>query len=268
MHLNPFCSFLLLSTTASLALAAPATGVEGPSKTLERRQQSQCGQYSSISSGGFTLAANQWGANTAGTTGSQCSYITGVANGNSLQWYTTWTWANNPNQVKSYTNVVKPSVPLKAINSYRSIPTSIQWSYTGTNLRCNVAYDTFLGASVGGAQQFEVMLWLGVYGGVSPLSANGYPFTPIATPTISGIQWELAYGRNEAGVKVYSFVARSRAATSFTGDLLLFYNYLAANYASNGFNKNLVVQTIQSGTEVFTGSNAKLTVTGYTLSST
>jgi len=46
-----------------------------------------------------------------------------------------------------------------------------------------VAYDTFVGTSAGGANTFEVMVWLGLYGGVSPLSANGYPFTPIATPT-------------------------------------------------------------------------------------
>ena len=45
------------------------------------------------------------------------------------------------------------------------------------------AYDTFVGSSAGGANTFEVMVWLGLYGGVSPLSANGYPFTPIATPT-------------------------------------------------------------------------------------
>jgi len=54
---------------------------------------------------------------------------------------------------------------------------------------------------------------------VSPLSANGYPFTPIATPTIGGVAFDLAYGLN-GNVKVYSFVAHSHAATSFSGDLV------------------------------------------------
>jgi hypothetical protein len=82
-----------------------------------------------------------------------------------------------------------------------------------------VAYDTFLGSSASGTNLFEVMVWLGVYGGVSPLSANGYPFTPIATVTIGGIIFDLAYGLN-GSVKVYSFVARGGRATNFSADLV------------------------------------------------
>jgi hypothetical protein len=63
------------------------------------------------------------------------------------------------------------------------------------------------------------MVWLGVFGGVSPLSANGYPFTPIASVTIGGTVFDLAYGLN-GSVKVYSFVARDGAATNFSGDLV------------------------------------------------
>lgn len=81
------------------------------------------------------------------------------------------------------------------------------------------AYDTFVGASASGANTFEVMVWLGLYGTVSPLSANGYHFTPIASTTIGGVVFDLAYGLN-GNVKVYSFVARSRAATNFSGDLV------------------------------------------------
>ena len=67
-------------------------------------------------------------------------------------------------------------------------------------------------------------------------------------------------------MKVYSFVAHGHAATSFNGDILNFYKYLVANYASNGFTNSLVVQSIQAGSEVFTGSAATLTTTGYTIS--
>ena len=128
-----------------------------------------------------------------------------------------------------------------------------------------VAYDTFLGASASGTNLFEVMVWLGVYGGVSPLSANGYPFTPIASPTINGVAFDLAYGLN-GNVKVYSFVAHSQAATPFSGDLLAFYNYLATNYGSNGFTTSLVLQSVQAGSEIFTGTNGDLTTTAYTIS--
>jgi hypothetical protein len=82
-----------------------------------------------------------------------------------------------------------------------------------------VAYDTFLGSSASSGNLFEVMVWLGVFGGVSPLSANGYPFTPVATVTIGGTIFDLAYGLN-GSVKVYSFVARGGAATNFSADLV------------------------------------------------
>lgn len=82
-----------------------------------------------------------------------------------------------------------------------------------------MAYDIFLGASASGADLFEVMVWLGVFGSVSPLSSNGYPFTPIATVTIGGTMFDLAYGLN-GSVKVYSFVARGGAATNFGADLV------------------------------------------------
>ena len=111
------------------------------------------------------------------------------------------------------------------------------------------------------------MVWLGLYGGISPLSSNGYPFTPIATPTIDGVAFDLAYGLN-GNVKVYSFVAHSHAATSFSGDLRNFYSYLATNYASNGFSESLYLQSIQAGSEVFTGSNAKLATSAYSITVT
>lgn len=98
-----------------------------------------------------------------------------------------------------------------------------------------------------------------------PLSSDGYPFTPIASPILNGIQFDLAYGLN-GNVKVYSFVARNRAATSFSGDFLNFYKCLQQNYASNGFDSKLYLQAFQTGTEVFTGSNAKFDTTAYSVS--
>ena len=45
----------------------------------------------------------------------------------------------------------------------------------------------------------------------------------------------------------------------------LFFKYLVANYASNGFTSSLYLQTVQAGTEVFTGSNAKLATSAYSV---
>ncbi|KAG8631220.1 hypothetical protein KVT40_000360 [Elsinoe batatas] len=238
-----------------------------PLSLSPRQSATKCGLWDSVSSGRYTVYANQWGASTAGTTGSQCFTVTSSSSASSLAWYTTWTWANNPNQVKTYTNVQTVGFPKKAVSAYTSMATSWTWSYTGTNLVANVAYDVFLGASPSSSHQFEVMVWLGLYGNASPLSANGYPFTPIANTTIGGVVFDLAYGLN-GDVKVYSFVARSRAQTTFAGDLRDFFTFLTRGYATNGFTGSLVVQDVQSGTEVFTGSQGRLTTSGYTMSIT
>ncbi|KAI4710674.1 hypothetical protein J4E89_004263 [Alternaria sp. Ai002NY15] len=248
---------MLFSTAALLLLSS--TALAAPATLLPRA--AQCGQYQSQSSGPYTLYTNGWGF--ASGTGSQCSQIDSYSSTAGLAWSTTWSWSGTPNQVKSYTNV-ETGFTKKQIGSYTSMPTTWKWSYTGTDLRVNVAYDTFLGASASGTNLFEVMVWLGVYGGVSPLSANGYPFTPIATVTIGGQIFDLAYGLN-GSVKVYSFVARGGRATNFSADLNLFFQYLLANYGSNGFTSSLYLQVVQAGTEVFTGSNAKLTTTAYSI---
>lgn len=252
MLFNPLSALLFACTT----LAAPV-----PEPGPVERAAALCGQYQSQGSGAYTLATNGWGWSSG--TGSQCSQINSLT-GNTLAWQSTWSWSGTSNQVKSYTNV-QTGFTKKQLSAYTSIPTTWNWSYTGTSLRNNVAYDTFTGPTAGGSNAFEVMVWLGVFGGVSPLSANGYPFTPIASPLIGGTQFDLAYGLNEAGVKVYSFVARSGAATSFSADLLDFFKYLATNYASNGFTLGQYLQVVQAGTEVFTGSNAKFTTTAYSI---
>ncbi|KAK3172596.1 hypothetical protein OEA41_005920 [Lepraria neglecta] len=240
-----------------LTLLVPT--LAAPSKALEPRGASQCGQYTSISTGTFTIASNEWGASYG--SGSQCSQINSLS-GSSLAWQTTWTWANNPNNVKSYTNVESSTTSCKQLSAYKTIPTTWSWSYSGSAVRANVAYDTFVGTSCTGAQAYEVMVWLGDFGGVSPLSNNGYPPTPTATPTIGNTAFNLIVGTNGA-TTVYSFVAQKNA-TTYSGDLLAFYKYLETN---EGLPSSDYLQTIQAGSEVFTGSGAELLTTAYTISS-
>ena len=147
-------------------------------------------------------------------------------------------------------------------NAYRKQMLTFSRSYSGSALRANVAYDTFVGTSCTGAQAYEVMVWLGDFGGVSPLSNNGYPPTPTATPTIGNTAFNLIVGTNGA-TAVYSFVAQKNA-TSYSGDLLAFYKYLETN---EGLPSSDYLQTIQAGSEVFTGSGAELLTTAYTISS-
>ena len=69
-------------------------------------------------------------------------------------------------------------------------------------MMANVAYDTFLGTCSNCAQAYEVMVWLGVEGTDYPLSDNGYPPTPVATPSIGGVAFNLIAGHN-GNVVVY-----------------------------------------------------------------
>jgi xyloglucan-specific endo-beta-1,4-glucanase len=114
--------FLFLSTALAL-----------PSNPLIPRATSQCSQYTSQSSGPYTLYTNGWGWSSG--TGSQCSQIDSLS-GSNLAWSTTWSWSGTPNQVKSYTNV-ETGFTKKQISTYTSMPTTWKWNYTGTDLRVN-----------------------------------------------------------------------------------------------------------------------------------
>lgn len=115
--MKPFFYLLPLYGIVPYTLAAP-------SKALEPRGASQCGQYTSISTGTFTIATNEWGASEG--SGSQCSQINSLS-GSTLGWQTTWTWANNPNNVKSYTNVESSTTSCKQLSAYKTIPTTWSW---------------------------------------------------------------------------------------------------------------------------------------------
>jgi xyloglucan-specific endo-beta-1,4-glucanase len=99
------------------------------------------------------------------------------------------------------------------------------------------------------------MIWLAALGGAEPI---GYG-TPVASPTIDGVTWNLYEGPNTW--TVFSFVATSEI-TDFSGDVMNFFNYLIDNF---GVPSDYYLQVIQAGTEAFTGSDAWFTVSPFTL---
>lgn len=119
----------------------------------------------------------------------------------------------------------------------------------------------FLSSSATGSDQYEVMVWLAALGGAGPISSTG---SAIATPTIGSTTFSLYYGLN-GSMKVYSFVASSKDDTNYSGDLKAFYTYLIN---SQGLSSSLYLLSIGAGTEPFTGSNAVLTTSQYTISMT
>jgi xyloglucan-specific endo-beta-1,4-glucanase len=131
-------------------------------------------------------------------------------------------------------------------------------SYTGSNIVGDVSYDLFTGTSLTGTGVYEIMVWLAAYGGAFPISATGQP---IATVTIGGVSFKLYKGSNGTHT-TFSFVATSNQQ-NFSSDLNDFIQYLVKNQGIPG---SQILQSIGAGTEPFTGSNAVLTTSSYSVS--
>lgn len=188
------------------------------------------------------MEKNLWNQN-AGT-GSQCTGVDGLS-GTTLSWHTTWSWAQNPSNVKSYANAVVSLTP-RRLYEVKSIPATWRYTYTGNNLVANVAFDLFTASSssTNAKHEYEIMIWLNALGGAGPISATG---SPIATRTIAGVQWRLFYGLN-GDMKVFSFVA-SNTVTNFSGNLNDFLIYLRDN---QGMPQDQYLLSLGGGTEPFT----------------
>ncbi|KAI9168101.1 endoglucanase [Paramyrothecium foliicola] len=247
----------ILGGIGSLAAAAPHMVQDNePTRTqsLDKRATTVCGQWDSVQTGGYTVYNNLWGKDSG--TGSQCLTVDGISSG-LLRWSTTWSWSGGPYNVKSYPNAVLQA-PAARVSTISSIPSRWQWSYSGSNLVANVAYDLFSNGDCGSTPQYEIMIWLGALGGAGPISSSG---SPIATPSIGGTSWKLYKGPN-GQMTVFSFVASSQQQ-NFSGDLNNFVKYLVS---SQGYPSSQCIYSVGAGTEPFTGSNAKFTTTGYSAS--
>ncbi|KAF1914711.1 concanavalin A-like lectin/glucanase domain-containing protein [Ampelomyces quisqualis] len=238
---------LTLASTAALALAAPTATVQ--------KRADYCGQWDSQVTGTYTVYNNLWGQADA-TSGSQCTGVDGLS-GSTLRWHTKWSWAGGAGHVKSYANVVT-KISQKALSSVKSLPSTWTWTYTGSNIIANVAYDLFTSSSATGSAEYEIMIWLSGLGGAGPISATG---SPIATVTLAGKSWKLYNGKN-GQMNVYSFVAASDVK-NFKGDLIEFVNYLTSK---QGMPKSQILQSVGAGTEPFSGNDAVFTTSAYILS--
>ncbi|RYP70886.1 hypothetical protein DL771_005136 [Monosporascus sp. 5C6A] len=235
---------------AGVALAMPT-----PTAGEKRAATTFCEQWGSLETGGYIVYNNLWGRDAA-TSGSQCTTVDGVSGSGQLAWSTEWSWAGGQYQVKSYANAVRRMTPVR-LSAVSNIPSTWSWSYTGSGMVANVAYDLFTASTPDGAPEYEIMIWLGSLGGAGPISETG---STIATPAVSGVTWDLYYG-SHSQMKVYSFVARSNQKR-FDGDLMDFVNYLVD---SQGLSTSQYLQSAGAGTEPFLGSNAKFTTSAYSL---
>ncbi|KAF5589964.1 murein transglycosylase [Fusarium pseudocircinatum] len=215
--------------------------------------QSLCDQYSYYANGGYEFNNNRWGQGSG--SGSQCTYID-WSNSNGAGWHVDWTWSGGQDNVKAYPNSALQINNKRIVSSISNMQSAAAWSYSGTNVRANVAYDLFTASDPNhstSSGDYELMIWLGRYGNVQPIGSKQ------TTVNIEGRSWELWVGMN-GSMKVFSFVAAS-PVNNFNSDVKQFFNYLANSQSYPASRQYLL--TFQFGTEPFTGSNAKLTVTNF-----
>jgi len=255
-------TILLVATAALGAVSAPRQYSPPPPPII------LSGQYTCVTESSYSLCQNQWGAGNG--VGSQTSTLSS-ANTQSITWETTFNWANNSDEVKSYANVVNPNVSGMPLSNITSLPASWDWSYDGSSngLVADVSYHIWLGNSSTGApasntSKYEIAIWLGSMGGAQPIGS-----LLTTNVEIDNVNWNLWSGNkssnstNYSTWEVYSFVPTITGAyDSFHEDLLPFFTYLIQN---QGVSMSLYLNAVQGGIEVFVGS-AELIVDYFSIS--
>ncbi|KAJ8077352.1 hypothetical protein PM082_001782 [Marasmius tenuissimus] len=221
--------------------------------------QTISGPFDCLPAGDYTLCQNLWGRQSG--VGNQSSTLVGTS-GNSVQWSTNYTWQNGPNAVKSYANIESNVAKGVQLQNVQSAPTVWSWSYSDRSdgIRADVAYDIWTGVPPVGTpasvnSSFEIMIWLSGVGGIQPV---GSPVTNDIA--LAGHNWDLWRGPN-SNWEVLSFVVQDEEVTDFNVDLREFFDYIIAN---QGVAATQYIQSIQAGTEPFTGT-ANLETTEYSV---
>lgn len=240
-----------LTTTLLTAGALAAANGDRPTRIVPRAT-SICGQWDSVETGAYTIYQDLW--NEASGTGSQCTTVDSVTDDGVLAWSTSWSWTGNSSQVKSFANTVTDT-SIVTLADISAIPSVWSWSYTGTDIVADVAYDLFTSSSATGSDEYEIMIWLDALGGAGPISSTG---SAVATPEIAGSTWDLYSGPN-GDTTVFSFVATA-AVSDFDGDLLDFLSYLVEN---EGMSDSQYLLSIGAGSEPFTGTSAVFSVASF-----
>lgn len=250
---------ILLVAFSSFVIASSAR-LPRPPTPHKQASVPMSGQYDCEAAGEYLLCQNLWGEN-AGV-GSQNSTFIG-SNGDAVSWTTSWNWANNPNNVKSYANVESNNTKGVQLSAIQEAPTQWTWAYESQSegIRADVSYDIWFGEAASGtpassASSYEIMIWLSGKGGIQPVGSQITNATEIA-----GHTWNLWKGPN-ANWEVLSFVSATGDLTDFNVDLNDFFKYLIAE---QGVSASQYLQAVQTGTEAFTGS-AVLNIVSFSVS--
>ncbi|KAH6688453.1 concanavalin A-like lectin/glucanase domain-containing protein [Plectosphaerella plurivora] len=229
-------TFIPLALLAALAVGAPHPSVES---SIAKRA-TVCGTDDTIHTTLFNVH-NFF----LGTLGSQCLTVLGQFD-TSLSWSATWSWDGDAASRKSFPAGQLRKTRFIPVSSIASIPTEWLWSYTvSDDVVANVAYDIQGSSVCGSLMDWNVQVWLGTYGGLTP------PGDLVASPTITGVAYD-AYNSFSDGKRKLVFVA-STTQQSFNGDLGQFLQWAVDNTNAED---SWCVYSVQAGTEAYKGTQA------------
>lgn len=221
----------------------------------------------SITLGKYWINNNEWGASSG--SGTQSIWST-CQQGDLIGWGTSWSWTGTTNAVKSYassilgwqwgwklTNAagmpIDTGLPLQ-ISSGSKLNCGWSFNFTQSGGSADVAYDIFAHAmkmpGTNDNPTDEIMIWLYTANGAGPIG------TKQATVTIDSASWNLYRGMSTWNV--FSYV-RATNATSAVVNVMDFMNDLVSR---GWMQTSKYVTSVQSGTEIFTGTG-ELDTTGY-----
>ena len=206
----------------------------------------------SIPLGKYWINNNEWGA--SGGSGTQSIWDT-CSSGNTIGWGTEWNWSGGSG-VKSYASAVlgwqwgwqnnNTGLPVQ-LSAGKKI--TCGWTYrVQPGQTIDVAYDIFThtqsNPGTNDDPSDEIMIWLYKNAGAAAIGSAK------ATVTIGGSSWQLFEGNNNRW-PVHSYVRDSNADTGAT---LIISDFLDDLTGNRGFAKSKYLSSIQSGTEVTSGS--------------
>jgi len=221
------------------------------------QNQRTCVRDATIELGRAWVNNNQWGID-ATVSGEQCIWST-CRNGDLVGWGTDWDWQGGSQfQVKSFVSLVQgwnwgnrienTGLPLQ-IGSTQAL--NCGWNFSiETNGTLSVTFDLFLHTIADPDYQTdptdEVMIWPYRANGAGPLG------TQQATVNLAGTTWTLFRGTHPVWANVFSYVRTQNTTTAVINVM---------DFMRDLVNRGMVepskyISTIQTGTEIFTGSGS------------
>ncbi|GAA98848.1 glycoside hydrolase family 12 protein [Mixia osmundae IAM 14324] len=199
---------------------------------------------------GYELSTNQWGMHSG--TGHQSAAFHGCSEDGGIVWSTDWQWSGNDDQVKTYSNVQKPTGN-RPYKDYKTLSAAWQWHYAQSSaVSADVSFDIFFsttsqpGHGVADAHsKWEIMIWLSKRGPALPAGKK------VAEADIKGTHWQVWLG-NVENWQVLTFLNDNNShMNDFNASLMPFIQYGIDNYK---IDPSLILSGVQAGTEPFRGS--------------